>query len=512
MKHPVTSYIPLPTGKPKRLPKIQAVFESPSKIELDLRTKRQAEVKQAFQRCWTAYTQRAWLKDEVNPLSEGYKNTFGGWAATLIDSLDTLWIMGLKKEFKIAVGAVQNLDFTTSTLDQLNVFETTIRHLGGLLAAYDLSGEKVLLRKAVEVGEMLLVSFDTPNRMPITRWDWQKAALGGDQVADEWVLIAEIGSLSMEFTHLGQATGDPKWYDAVARITDVLEKQQNSTRLPGMWPISVNAKNQDFTYDSAFTLDAMSDSVFEYLPKMYALLGGLVENWRWMYQAAMKTAYEQTIFRPMTPDKADILVAGFVRADKGADPVLDPQLQHLGCFTGGLYALGGKLFELPEHVNIGKRLTSGCVWAYKALPYGIMPEVSRLVPCPTKAECEWSEEEWKKEVHKRLKLTEGADPQKAAIENRLPQGFSEIQDRRYILRPEAIESVFIMYRITGEQYWQAAGWDMFTAIQRYTQTDWANAALEDVTTSSPKPPKYDSMEVSPSPIDYTTPRLLPPLL
>lgn len=86
-------------------------------------------------------------------------------AATLVDSLDTLWIMGLIKEFEEAVGAVRNIDFTTCDLEKINIFETTIRYMGGLLGAYDLSDGKypILLTKAEELGEMIYVAFDTPN-------------------------------------------------------------------------------------------------------------------------------------------------------------------------------------------------------------------------------------------------------------------------------------------------------------------------------------------------------------
>lgn len=63
---------------------------------------------------------------------------------------------------------------------------------------------------------------------------------------------------------------------------------------------------------------------------------------------------------------------------------------------------------------------------------------------------------------------------------RLPKGFTDLVDRRYILRPEAIESVFILYRITGEKYLQEAAWDMFNAIIDATKTPLANAALNDM--------------------------------
>jgi mannosyl-oligosaccharide alpha-1,2-mannosidase len=55
------------------------------------------------------------------------------------------------------------------------LFETTIRYLGGLLGAYDVSGGKykVLLEKAEELGEVLMGAFDTPNRMPLTYYHWR---------------------------------------------------------------------------------------------------------------------------------------------------------------------------------------------------------------------------------------------------------------------------------------------------------------------------------------------------
>lgn len=59
-------------------------------------------------------------------------------------------------------------------------------------------------------------------------------------------------------------------------------------------------------------------------------------------------------------------------------------------------------------------------------------------------------------------------------------------------RPEAIESVFILYRITGDPALREKAWHMFDAIQKHTRTELANAALDDVTL--PYPPKADRME------------------
>lgn len=188
IQNPVTDMIPLPTGSPVALPKIQFELKKEGTIEKQLRETRLAEVKKAFERCWGAYKEKAWMHDEIAPISGEFSDPFGGWAATLIDALDTLWIMGMKTEFNEAVQAAKNVDFGTTSSEKINVFETNIRHLGGLLAAYELSGEKILLQKAIEVGDMLYVAFDTPNRMPITRWDFHKAGNGEKQVADEVIL------------------------------------------------------------------------------------------------------------------------------------------------------------------------------------------------------------------------------------------------------------------------------------------------------------------------------------
>lgn len=48
------------------------------------------------------------------------------------------------------------------------------------------------------------------------------------------------------------------------------------------------------------------------------------------------------------------------------------------------------------------------------------------------------------------------------------------------IRPEAIESVFVMYRITGDPHLQDAAWRMFQNIVRYTTAEYGNAQLRDV--------------------------------
>lgn len=267
---PVTSLTPLPTGNPVTIPRIQFEFKEEEKAAKKIRLQRQKAVKDSFIHSWKGYKKYAWGRDEVGPVSGGVRDIYGGWGATLVDSLDTLWIMGLKAEFEEAVAAVRKIDFTSSDTLTLNVFETTIRYLGGFLSAYDVSGGAypALLEKAVELGDMLYIAFDTEERMPILRWYWPASRDGGDMEASNINALAELGSLSVEFTRLSQLTGDQKFYDAINRITNVLRENQNNTRLPGMWPISTNGVTPNFSVDRRFSLGGMSDSLYEYLPKV----------------------------------------------------------------------------------------------------------------------------------------------------------------------------------------------------------------------------------------------------
>jgi mannosyl-oligosaccharide alpha-1,2-mannosidase len=96
-----------------------------------------------------------------------------------------------------------------------------------------------------------------------------------------------------------------------------------------------------------------------------------------------------------------------------------------------------------------------------------MPEKFHMQPCPDANDCTWHE----------------GDPQ---------DGFTKIYEYEYKLRPEAIESVFYLYRLTGDERLQDVAWEMFEAITAHTTTPLANAVISDVT--NPDAPQRDRME------------------
>ncbi|RDA91578.1 hypothetical protein CP533_5976 [Ophiocordyceps camponoti-saundersi (nom. inval.)] len=489
--HPVARVRRPPTGRPKAFPRVQATKKSSGRDDV-ARARRDA-VKRAFVKSWEAYKAHAWGKDELMPLSGKGRQTFSGWAAQLVDALDTLWIMGLRDDFKLAVREVAVLDWSkTHDGKPLDVFEVTIRHLGGLLAAYDLSGEAVLLAKAVELGNMLYAAFDTPNRLP-TRWLDQARARSGQQKADASMPTAAAGSLCLELTRLTQLTGDARYYDAGERVKQFFRRAQTDTKVPGLWPRVVDLRDETADGD-VFTLGAGADSLYEYLPKMHALLGGLDPQYEDMATRALDAAHERLLFRPATPKEDDkVLMAGRLAWDDGR-ATLTPEMQHLTCFAGGTYALAGRLLSRSDYVALGSRLTAGCVWAYDSFATNIMPEISELVACDRlEGPCRLGDGHDGEDDYDASSAAVAASATRSLNgHEKLPAGFVRVRDARYLLRPEAVESVFYLWRITGLQLWRDAAWRMWEGIVRETETELAFASVDDVRVRGSL--KADSME------------------
>lgn len=84
-----------------------------------------------------------------------------------MDSLDTLYIMDLQEEFLQARNWVER-ELSFAKNKDVNLFETTIRVLGGLLSAFHLSADKMFLEKAKDLGDRLLGAFGSPSGIPFS--------------------------------------------------------------------------------------------------------------------------------------------------------------------------------------------------------------------------------------------------------------------------------------------------------------------------------------------------------
>lgn len=86
-RYPVKNPVPVPSAVPNSIPTIQHNFPAEEPSIRAIREARLDAVKRNFTHAWNGYKKYAWMSDEVAPISGQAHDPFGGWAATLVDTL-----------------------------------------------------------------------------------------------------------------------------------------------------------------------------------------------------------------------------------------------------------------------------------------------------------------------------------------------------------------------------------------------------------------------------------------
>ncbi len=169
---------------------------------------------------WDGYVKHAWGYDELRPISKtGWmwdEKTNCSMMYTPIDSLDTLFLMGLDEEFKQAKGLVLDEFKLDKYKNSVNVFETTIRTVGGLLSAYELDGDYRFIEQAVKVADTMLPAFDTPNGVPLNFVEVGEKRTHGYPGDPKAAFLSDAGSMQLEFQYLSDVTGNIKYAELVS--------------------------------------------------------------------------------------------------------------------------------------------------------------------------------------------------------------------------------------------------------------------------------------------------------
>ncbi|SNX85278.1 related to Mannosyl-oligosaccharide 1,2-alpha-mannosidase IC [Melanopsichium pennsylvanicum] len=467
----------------KALPKVQYAFQDPTRhsghrndpARDELVALRQKMVRNAFIHAWEGYKKYAWGHDELKPVSKSAQDPFNGWGASIVDALDTLLVMDLPKEYDLARQHVRDIDFRLigggrsvygSADGRIPVFETAIRYLGGFISAYDLSGDVLMRDRAEELAQLILPAFDTVTGVPVGRI---KLLTSPDQsqappVSSGSVILAEAGSLLLEFTRLWQITGNRTYFDRVQRTTDWLDHNMTAAgRIETLFPAMVFPE-RNISYGT-ISFGGMADSYYEYLIKEHQLLGGRLSQYSRMYSAAIEGAKKLLISRIDTVPGVSLMTIGEL-----ANARYIAKLEHLTCFSGGMMGLGSKMMaERADDIELAKGITGTCWWAYNSSTTGIGPENLIFY---TNDDVDRFDT---------ISLPDGTSRRGK------PRGSPIVGVRSvhtsYLNRPETIESVFYMWRITGDSEWQERGWQMFASWVTHCMTDAGFSAIYDVNRS-----------------------------
>ncbi|KAJ3516944.1 hypothetical protein NLJ89_g817 [Agrocybe chaxingu] len=474
-------------------------------------------VKAAFLHAYHGYEKYAAQSDELRPVTNRSINNFNGWGVTVFDSLDTMLLMGLKDEYERGLEIVKNANFSKSA-DHKRVpyFETVIRYLGGLLSAYALSNDTLLIHRA----EDLVSRLD-----PLT-----SQTANGPDVG----ILAELGTLQLEYTYLAKVTGKTEYYNRAAKINNNFA-QADLRQTGGMLPVSWNLRT-GMPGDTHLSVGARADSGHEYLLKLYLLTGKTDKASLEMYIRA--TTHIITNLLYLSPTRHLLYVSDTFGSTFTETPSPTLIFEHLSCFLPGLLALGAHTLPLDDlkslgidleelgneklygHAGKGYKELSGYnlkelhMWAAEGLaqtcwltyadqPTGLGPdEIFIKFAYPEDgwinqgSAYSWidSLEKWKESGSRGIAPGLAQKTPVVYTEEERLNGTGTGRDyslRRpgYLLRPETVESLYLLWRITGDPKWRDRGWGIFEAIEKVTKTSSGYASLYSVETGE----KEDSM-------------------
>ncbi|EQC28626.1 hypothetical protein SDRG_13705 [Saprolegnia diclina VS20] len=416
----------------------------------------QVRVVNATRWAWQAYRDHAYGHDVFDSRSKsGHAWNEHNLGITLIDALDTLYIMGMRTEFDESVRWVR--DVFPSKLAHggtVSVFETTIRVLGGLLSAYHLSGQHELLSAADALGQRLSHAFtQTPSGFPhplLTLFNGKSGAV----VA---TTLAEVGTLQLEFQYLTQLTCNQKYRKAVDVVMDQLLYEMTNRFPDGLVPVGVDSEWGGVHEESDISFGADGDSYYEYLLKQWLFTDKQDDRFKDAYETSISSMRTELIRTAKGPGKLTILGSSVLRADNTRS--FHAKMDHLSCFVPGMLALGA-LHGMPSwHHDLAKDLMRTCYMMYHETPSGFAPEVVyfdvegevKVVP-PTR---------------QRFKHNDpNARPYFEA-----PDFFWPIDDPSNVhaLRPEVVESLMLLYHTTGDEVYREWGREIFQAFETHAR-------------------------------------------
>jgi hypothetical protein len=213
------------------------------------------------------------------------------------------------------------------------------------------------------------------------------------------------------------------------------------------------------------SLGALGDSFYEYELKLWLLMNRHVAEYRRMYDESVR-GMRSFLIKQSKP--SGLFFVGELEGSR-----FSSQQDHLTCFAGGMLALGG--YTSPnraagaEEIETGVALTRTCATLYRQSPTGIGPEIA-VFNTESEATTDYSV------TSGRYLLRPGA--QAVALKKGI--------DSLLAPRPETIESIFYMHRITGDPEWAERGWAIFEGIQQYCRTPAAYSGLLDVRERMPR--------------------------
>ncbi len=305
----------------------QHLSDATKKLQCDL-------IVDACRHAWQGYLKDANGYDALMPISKKGKNWYSSsLLMTPVDAFDTFYLLKMKAEADEAKSLVfKDLSFRKDM--EVQLFEVSIRFLGGLISSYELDGDIRFLNLAKDLGKRLLPAFKSPTGMP-----YRYVNLQTGKTRDPLSNPAEIGSYLLEFGKLTQYTHDSVYYKTAKHASSEVFKRRSKIGLVGT-VIDVNTGDWINTESQ---IGARIDSYYEYLYKAWLLFGDkdCKAAWEVSNDAIIRYLYKKTTKG-----------AFFTRVDMNTGIETHPFYGALDAFYAGILTLSGNL-TLAENIQQG---------------------------------------------------------------------------------------------------------------------------------------------------------------
>ncbi|WP_228546317.1 glycoside hydrolase family 47 protein [Halegenticoccus tardaugens] len=225
------------------------------------------DVRNEFLHAWEGYKEYAFGHDRLKPLSKSFDEFFlegESLGLTIIESLDTMYLMGLDGELEIAVEWIEN-HLTFDYDQEIQVFEATIRLVGGLIAGYLATDNETLVNLATDLADRLLPAFEKS----ATGMPYRFVNLHTGEVSGSENFLAEIGTHIAEWGVLSELVNDDRYYNAAKKALEAVYERRSDLDLVGA---TINVETGEWV-DPVARIGPPVDSLYEYLWDGWVLFG-----------------------------------------------------------------------------------------------------------------------------------------------------------------------------------------------------------------------------------------------
>ncbi|GAV52359.1 hypothetical protein ZYGR_0AG03500 [Zygosaccharomyces rouxii] len=423
-------------------------------------------IEEAFLTSWEDYETYGWGSDEYRPLTRIHQNMGAkgaplGWI--IVDSLDTMMMMyNSSGSSKLLKGILQAQTWIDNELDydldsEVNLFETTIRMLGGLLSAHHWSSQmkvgnaQLYLDKAIDLADRLSMAFlQTESGIPYSSVNLHTGEAIKNHVDGGASSTAEFTTLQLEFKYLSFLTGNKTYWQLSEKVYKPLYSLNGlvGPQWDGLVPIYTYPDSGEFRGGN-IRLGSRGDSFYEYLLKQYLL------THEKLYYDLYRTSIEGMKKHLLGVSKPNGLVY-IGEKPFGLRSQLDPKMDHLVCFMGGLLAMGAteglpiqKARKQPfwdttreSDWQLAQDFTYTCYQMYAQIPTSLSPEIVVF--------------NGEEKVDRSNWISESGD------------FYVKPADRHNLQRPETVESLMFLYHLTGDKKYRQWGWEIFQGFQQHS--------------------------------------------